>query len=178
MVFDKGMKTLYAREITAEEHAKIEQGLRSSSAFTVRRGQILLMSADEHRKPREIAERLKCSDQCVRDAIRAVRLEGVQCLQTKSRARHTEQATFNQAGLDWLKAAIRQSPQTFGYETSLWTLKLLSELAHKEGYSDRVVRPETVGRALVKAGIRWNRAKQWINSPDEHYQRKKSDVTA
>ena len=178
MVFHKGMKTLYAREITAEERPEIEQGLRSSSAFTVRRCQILLMSADEHLKPREIAKRLKCSDQCVRDAIRAFMAEGVACLPTKSRARHTEQATFDDKGREWLKDAVRQSPRVFGCETSLWTLTLLAELAHKEGYSDRTVRPETVGRALVKAGIRWHRAKQWINSPDKHYQRKKNDETA
>lgn len=178
MVFHKGMKTLYAREITEEERAGIEQGLRSSSAFTVRRCQILLLSADENLKPREIAERLKCSDQCVRDGIRAFMLEGVNCLQTKSRARHTKQATFDAEGREWLTGIVRQSPRAFGYETSLWTLTLLAEVAHKEGYSDRIVRPETVGRALAKAGINWHRAKQWINSPDAHYARKKSAATA
>ena len=53
------MKTLYAREITEEERSEIEQGLRSSSAFTVHCCQILLMSADDQLKPKEIAERLK-----------------------------------------------------------------------------------------------------------------------
>lgn len=168
------MKTRYAREIREEERPVIEQGLRASSAFTVRRCQILLMSADEHLKPQAIATGLKCSDQCVRDAIRAFMSEGLACLQTKSRARHTEQATFDDKGQEWLKGVVRQSPRTFGYETSLWTLILLAELAHQEGYSDRVVRPETVGRALLKAGIRWHRVKQWINSPDEFYPRKKS----
>ncbi len=171
------MRSLYAREITEEERLEIEQGLRSSSAFTVRRCQILLMSADEHLKPPVIAEQLKCSDQCVRDAIRAFVSEGLGCLQTKSRARHIEQATFDEAGHEWLQSVVRQSPRSFGYETSLWTLELLAKLAHQEGYSDRVVRPETVGRALVKAGLRWHRVKQWINSPDEQYQRKKSDAT-
>jgi biotin operon repressor len=92
------MKILYARKIIEEERSEIEQGLRSSSAFTVRRCQILLMSADDRLKPKEIAERLKCSDQCVRDAINSFRAEGLQCLQTKSRARHTEQATFTAKG--------------------------------------------------------------------------------
>ena len=131
-MFHRGMKTLYARELTEEERSEIEQGLRSPSAFTVRRCQILLMSADEHLKPREVAEGLKCSDQCVRDAIRAFMTEGLACLQAKSRARHTEQATFDAKGREWLKSIVRQSPRSSGYETSLWTLTLLAELAHKE----------------------------------------------
>lgn len=174
-MFHRGMKKLYAREITEKERKKLKEGLRSSSAFTVRRSQIILMSADEKLKAQEIAKQLKCSDQCVRDAIRAFGLEGVACLQTKSRARHTQQATFRGESLEWLKGVIHQSPRNFGYETSLWTLTLLAELAHKHGYSERQVRPETVGRALGEAGMNWNRVKHWINSPDAHYRVKKSD---
>ena len=176
MVFDGGMTTLRVRDITPEEHQIIEQGLKSGSAFTVRRCQILLMSADEKLKPREIGERLRCSDQWVRDALRAFEREGITSLRTKSRARHTPQATFDADGRQWLTEVIKQSPRTFGYETSIWTLKLLAHLAQREGWSDRVVRPETVGRALREAGINWRRAKRRITSPDEHYTVKKSDV--
>ena len=170
------MKTLRVRDITPEERQIIEQGLRSGSAFTVRRCQILLTSADERLKPCEIGERLRCSDQCVRDALRAFEREGTVSLTTKSRARQTPQATFDAAGRQWLTGVIKQSPRTFGYETSLWTLQLLAHLAQREGWSDRVVRPETVGRALQEAGISWRRAKHRITSPDEHYAVKKSDV--
>ena len=177
MVFHGGMKALRVREITPEERQVIEQGLKSGSAFTVRRCQILLMSADEELKPREIGERLRCSDQCVRDALRAFEREGTTCLTMKSRARHTPQATFDVEGQQWLTEVIKQSPRTFGYETSIWTLKLLAQFAQREGWSDQVVRPETVGRALREAGINWRRAKHRITSPDEHYAGKKSDAT-
>jgi transposase len=174
MVFDGGMKALRVRDITPEERRGIEQGLKAASAFTVRRCQILLMSADEKLKPREIGERLRCSDQCVRDALRAFEQEGTACLTTKSRARHTPQATFDGDGRQWLTEVIKQSPRTFGYETSIWTLKLLAQFAQREGWSDHVVRPETVGRALREAGITWQRAKHRITSPDENYAVKKS----
>lgn len=176
MVFDGGMKTLRVRDITPEERRIIEQGLKSASAFTVRRCQILLMSADEELKPREIGERLRCSDQCVRDALRAFEQEGTACLTTKSRARHTPQATFDVNGQEWLTEVIKQSPRTFGYEASIWTLKLLAQFAQREGWSEDVVRPETVGRALRAAGITWKRAKHRITSPDENYAVKKSDA--
>jgi len=171
------MKALYVREITEAERRELEQGLRSSSAFTVRRCQILLISVDEQLKSWEIGERLRCSDQCVRDAIRAFGAEGVRCLEEKSRARHTEQATFDQIGRDWLKSVLRQSPRSLGYERSLWTLDMLAELAYQEGYSERLVSPETVSRALAREGISWQRAKHRINSPDEQYARKKSGGT-
>lgn len=177
MVFHRGMRALYAREITEEERREIEQGLHSSSAFTVRRCQILLMSVDERLKAGEIGKRLRCSDQCVRDAIRAFEAEGLSSLRTKSRARHSSQATFDQVGRAWLKRVIGQTPRTFGYETSLWTLGRLADLAHREGYTERVVRAETVGRALAQEGITWQRAKHWITSPDPHYTTKKSDAT-
>jgi len=176
MVFHGGMKALYVREITEAERRELEQGLRSSSAFRVRRCQILLMSADEGLKAREIGERLRCSDQCVRDAIWAFETEGLNSLQEKSRARHSQQATFDQAGRDWLQSVIRQTPRAFGYETSLWTLDKLAALAQQAGYSKSVVRAETVGRALAREGINWQRAKQRINSPDERYAGKKSDA--
>jgi transposase len=176
MVFDGGMKALRVRDITPEERQIIEQGLKSASAFTVRRCHILLMSADEELKPREIGERLRCSDQCVRDALHAFEREGTVCLTMKSRARHTPQATFGGAGRQWLTEVIQQSPRTFGYETSIWTLKWLAHLAQREGWSDHIVRPETIGRALREAGINWRRAKHRITSPDEHYAGKKSDV--
>ena len=98
MVFHGGMKALRVRDITAEERRGIEQGLRSASAFTVRRCQILLMNADEGLKPCERGARLRCSDQGARDALRAVEREGTDSLAMKSRARQTPQVTFDANG--------------------------------------------------------------------------------
>lgn len=171
------MKTLYVRKLTTKEYQAIKTGVRSSSAFTVRRCQILLLSAETGLKPREIGERLYCSDQCARDAICAFETEGLTCLQEKSRARHSQQATFDTADRAWLKSVIRQSPRTFGYDSSLWTLDMLAELAYCNGYSERLVNPETVSRALAREKINWKRAKKRINSPDEHYASKKNAAT-
>jgi transposase len=177
MLFDERMKAIYVRKLTTEEYVAIKSGLRSPAAFTVRRCQILLLSADEQLRSSTIGQRLHCSDQCVRDAIRAFEAEGLSCLRAKSRARHSQQATFDAVGREWLKAVIRQSPRSFGYDSSLWTLAMLAELAYQEGYSERLVNPETVGRALAREKINWKRARKRINSPDERYAGKKSVVT-
>jgi hypothetical protein len=56
------MKPLYARELTDEERQVLRQSLKSSNGFTVRRAQMLLMSADEQLKVDEIGRRVGCRD--------------------------------------------------------------------------------------------------------------------
>lgn len=143
----------------------------------MRRCQILLMSSEERLKPGQIAERLRCSDQTVRRALRAFEAEGLGSLEEKSRARHDDQRALDNAGQEWLKERVRQSPRQFGFEGSLWTLEWLAELAAREGLTEQRVTPETIGRALKRAGVNWRRAKHWITSPDEHYAPKKNDAT-
>ena len=171
-------RPIVVRALTDEEVRELEKGWRSGSAFTVRRSQIVLMSSQEKLTARCIAERLKCSDQCVREALHAFEAEGLSSLRRKSRARHDKQQALDERGSAWLKEVIRQSPRLYGYKGSLWTLAWLAELAAREGYTAKVVYPETIGRALNRLGIGWRRAKHWINSPDLHYARKKSGATA
>src|SRR3954463_7685522 len=56
---------IFVREPSAEERARLEAALRASDAFTVRRAQIVLLSADGHR-PREIARGLRCAVHTIR----------------------------------------------------------------------------------------------------------------
>ncbi len=171
------MKVTPLREITPEEKTIIEQGLRSGLAFSVRRSQILLMRAEERLTPRHIAGRLRCSDQCVREALHAFNARGTASLQPQSRARHDQQSAFSEAGRARLKALIEQSPREFGYDSSLWTLPLLAQQVYQEGLTTWQVDADTVGRALRQVDVRWQRAKHWIHSPDERYSAKKNDGT-
>ena len=169
---------IVVRALTDEETQVLCKGLRSGSAFTVRRCQIVLMSSQERLTARTIADRLKCSDQCVREALHAFEAEGVSSVRRKSRARHDNQQALDERGQAWLKEVIRQPPRLYGYKGSLWTLAWLADLAAREGYTAKVVYPETIGRALSRLGIGWRRAKHWVNSPDLQYSRKKSGATA
>jgi transposase len=172
------MKRRYARDLTQEERDTLEQGLRSSSAFTVRRSQILLSSAIDKRNAREIAEQLRISDQCVRNAIRAFEQEGLACLEKKSSARQDNQSAFEEQGLERLRGLVRESPRQYGHESSIWTLETLAETCWTEGISTRPVSVAGVSGGLRKVGIDWQRARQRINSPDPHYAHKKSGVTS
>jgi transposase len=172
------MKALYVRELTDEEREKLKKGLRSSLGFTVRRCQILLISAEEECKAPAIAARLRVSDQCVRNAIHAFGKEGIESVKEKSHRPHKTRASFDAAGLKRLDAMIHASPRDFGQESNVWTLERLAEACHKEGLTTKQVSTETIRRALKQMGVNWKRAKKWIQSPDPQYALKKTCATS
>lgn len=168
------MRPLYVGRLTEEETTVLKAGLRLPSAFIVRRCQILLKSA-KWQTASQIAQALGCSDQTVREAIRAYHQEGLDCLREKSHARHDQEPIINEAGCARLKEIIRLSPRTFGFQTSVWTRPLLAKVLYQEGYTGQAVSPSAITTALKRVDIAWRRAKQWVRSPDPHYERRKKD---
>lgn len=174
--FIKAMKSLYLRQLTKEESEGLKHGLKSPSGFTVRRSQMLLLSAEQRLKVEAIGERLGCRGQAVREAIHAFEQEGLSCLQAKSRARRADQQAFNPQAQEQLREVLHHSPRQYGYETSLWTLNLLAQLSWDQGWLQQPVHRDTVSATLQRMGVTWKRAKSWISSPDEHYQMKKNEA--
>src|SRR3954447_20827540 len=163
---------LFVRPLTDEERAALRVGLRSPVAFTLRRCQILLASADGLR-PAQIAERFGCASQSARNAIRAFAAEGLGCLEEKSHRPKSVRPEIDAAGCERLRALLHRSPPDFGKPPSLWTLALAAEIAFAEGITPRLVSDETIRQALIRLGVGWKRAKRWITSPDPAYLRKK-----
>jgi transposase len=168
---------LFLRPLTADERATLAIGLRSSEAFTVRRCQMLLASA-EGQHTTTIARTIRCNDQTVRNAIHAFNQWGVAALQPQSSRPHRTQAAFDADGRERLQALLHQSPRTYGKPTSRWTLALAAEISFAQGLPPRPVSGETIRMALKQLGVRWKRAKHWITSPDPAYLRKKNGATA
>ncbi len=167
---------LFVRPLTPDESRAIRDGLRSPSAFTLRRCQILTASA-EGLKPSEIRSRRGCSTQTVRNALRAFEAEGTACLQETSHRPKSARPEIDDGGCERLRALLHRSPRDFGKPTSLWTLELAAEVAFAEGITPRRVSDETIRQALKRLGIGWKRAKTWITSPDPSYLRKKKRAT-
>jgi transposase len=168
------MKPLYARALTEEERQRLREGLKSSDGFTVRRAQMILLSADEGLKVDAIGARLGCQGQAVREAIHAFDRGGLSCLRAKQRGRQDDQRAFDETARARLRMLVHQSPRTQGYDTSLWTLDLLAEASFQQGLTSRPVSGETVRATLAAMGISWKRAKHWLTSPDPHYEAKKT----
>ena len=165
------------RQLTREEHAALEQGLRSGTALTMRRSQILLASARGEHAP-AISRVLGCSDQTVRKAIHAFEQRGIAALQPGAKRPHRLATKVTDEQAKAVVALVQQSPRTFQQETSVWTLDLLVHVSLAQGVLQERVTGETIRQVLKRLGIQWKRAKHWITSPDPAYARKKTHGTA
>jgi transposase len=163
---------LFVRPLAAEERQQLRAGLQSRDAFTLRRCQILLASA-EGRRPTQIAAALGCASQTVRNTLHAFEQRGPDCLTRGSSRPHSAHRLLDASRAERLRDLLHQSPRAFGYAQSHWTLPLAAEVCHRQGLSERVLSQETVRQAIQRLGLGWKRAKQWITSPDPAYERKK-----
>lgn len=123
---------LFVRELSDAERQELQAGLRSREAFTLRRAQVVLASADGQR-PARIAARVGCSVGTVRNAIRAFEREGAGCLAEKKRGPKDARPILGGATADPLKGILHQSPRHFGKARSTWTLDLLADVAFEQG---------------------------------------------
>jgi transposase len=171
------MRPIYVRELSEEERETLLAGLKSKSAFTMRRSQILLHSAEKKRAS-AIAEEVHCSEQTVRNVLHAFTQAGMSCLTEKTHARHDQKPALDEAGVNRLKEIIRLSPRLFGHETSLWTRELLAETCYQERLTTHRVSKTTLSDTMKAAGIEWRRARKWIRSPDPAYESRKKDAIA
>jgi transposase len=169
---------IFVRPLTERERERLEAGLRSTDGYVLRRCQILLASARGERVPR-IAELLGCNDQTVRNVLRAFGRDGLDACLTRGSSRpHTIHAKVDAVAAEQIRALLHQSPRTFGKPTSVWTMELAAEVSFAEGITPERVSGETIRQAILRLGVRWRRAKQWITSPDPEYARKKVRATA
>jgi transposase len=171
---------IFVRTLSEDEREALEAGLRSSDAFVLRRCQILLAS-DRAENAYQIARSLGCNPQTARNAIHRFNEGGLRRAFRKGSSRpNTIYRAFDCEGAERLREMLHPSPRDFGKPTSLWTLDWAAQevsfeegLTQEERVSGETIRA-TLGREL---GVRWQRAKRWITSPDPDYERKKGVAT-
>ncbi len=164
------------RALTDDERAAVEAGFRSSDASVLRRCQLVLASA-RGETACAIGQTLGCSDQWARDVVHAFNADGLVSLQRRSRRPHTIHVAFDAAGCERLRDLLHRSPRDFGKPTSIWTLSLVAEVCAEAGITSDRVSHETIRNTLTRLDIRWQRAKDWIASPDPAYAQKNSAAT-
>ena len=164
---------IFVRTLSNEEREELEAGLLSSDAFVLRRCQILLASSRGEHSPR-IAKNLGCGQQTVRNAIHDFDERGFGALKAGSSRPKEVHASFDQSATESLRKMLHHTPRDFGKgSTTLWTLAMAAEVSFEEGITERRVTGETIRATLSRLGVRWERAKRWIESPDPEYARKK-----
>jgi hypothetical protein len=134
-------------------------------------------------RPRQLAaqdsreSRVRLADG-VRNAIRTFNEKGLDALIAGSSTPKRVYPAFDANSAERLRGMLHRSPREFGYETSLWTLEMAAEAAFEEGLTEKRVSGETIRATLSRLlGIRWQRAKRWITSPDPLYERKKGGAS-
>jgi transposase len=169
-------KPIFVRPLTDDERAALSAGLRSRDAFVLRRCQILLASA-QGKRASQIGADLGCDTDTALNAINAFNATGLAALTPGSSRPHTIERAFDDAQAEQLRALLHQSPRDLGYETSRWTLDLTVEACLAQGITPQRVSREALRLTLLRLGVGWKRAKQWLTSPDPAYARKKTRVT-
>src|SRR5262245_58967191 len=129
MLYNEGMRypPLFIRPLGCSERRQLKAGLRSADAFTLRRCQILLASADAQ-TPRQIAAALGCATGTVRNALHAFATDGLRCLQEQFSRRRSVRPLLGPDHAEPLRHLLHQSPRLFGKATSLWTLGSVAEV--------------------------------------------------
>ena len=169
---------IFVRSLSQGERRALTAGLRSKDAFVLRRSQILLASS-RGEPPPKIAASLGCGSQTVRNAIHAFNKRGLDALEPgSSRPKRTRAAFDEEESAERLREMLHRSPREFGRDSSLWTLEMAAQVSFEEGLVERRVSGETIRATLARLlGVRWQRAKRWITSPDPLYERKKGGAT-
>jgi transposase len=138
----------------------------------------MLLASSRGDEVPQIAKNLQCGQQTVRDAIHDFNQRGLDALKARSSRPKRTQAAFDQESAQALREMLHHSPRKFGRNTSLWTLEMAAEVSFEEGLVKRRVCGETIRATLARLlGVKWQRAKRWITSPDPLYERKKGVAT-
>lgn len=166
----------HGRELTTDERTALQAGLRSSNGFVLRRCQVLLANARGERAA-VIARTVGCSGQAVHTILRAFDAQGLTCLAWRSSRPRTLHVAFAPERTEPLRALLHQSLRDFGKPTSVWTLELAAQVSFEHGLTATRVTDETIRGTLARFGVKWQRAKHWITSPDPEYPRKKGLAT-
>ena len=132
------------------------------------------MASADRQTPAQIAHRIGCASQTVRNTIHAFEKGGADCLGEKKRGPKDAQTVLDEAKADPLRGILHQSPRRFGKARSTWTLDLLADVAFEQDLTPRRLSHEAVRQAVKRLGHGWKRAETWITSPDPAYARKKA----
>jgi DNA-binding CsgD family transcriptional regulator len=170
---------IFVRELSRAERAQLEASLRAPSAFTVRRAQIVLLSA-AGRRPSEIAPGLCCAVQTVRNGIRAFNAGGLAALTAGSSRPRSAAPVLDGAKRERLRArsaapiAARLRPATQHLDAGPAGAGGARAGAERDG---AVGGDDPPGAPASGGGLAARQAPA-LTSPDPAYARKKAGATA
>ena len=164
------MQPIYVEKLNAAQLTELDSCYRTTKSIRVRtRAQMILLSAEQHLVPHQIASIVRKDEQTVRRWLRRYQAEGVAGLEDNPRPGGEPKTT--PAYRTRLLELVRRRPRAVGHPFSLWTLQRLAEVMAEE--TGLRVCDETVRRILKTGGIVLSRPQHKVTSPDPEYLVKK-----
>jgi hypothetical protein len=171
-------RPIFVRPLSDAERKTLEAGLRSSDAFVLRRCQILLASS---RGGERLPDRQKPRVQPPDRAQRHPRLQRTGA--SGGPSARLEASSYDSSGLRsragrGLTGVVAQKPSRIRQAK-----QPVDDGDGRRGqlrsrpYQRASKRRDRPGYAFADGGVRWERAKRWITSPDPEYARKKGGAT-
>ena len=158
------------RSITAEESEVLDRWQRGDDIVRYRRARVLRLSETGWRCP-AIAEVLALHPETVRWVIKAFNEGGIEAITPQPRSGGRPPG-YTQEVADVAEDLARQEPpEAEGRAT--WTLHGLAKAIAARFEHIDTMSHEAVRRLLRLRDIFYYQAKQWLTSPDPHYERRK-----
>lgn len=162
--------TIRVRSITAQESEILDRWERGDNIVCYRRARILRLSEAEWRCP-AIADALALHVETVRWTIKAFNEGGIDAITPQPRSGGRPPG-YSQEVADVAEDLARQEPPSQEGRAT-WTLHSLAlAIAARFDHIDTMSH-EAVRRLLKMRDIAYYQAKQWLTSPDLHYERHK-----
>jgi transposase len=161
------------RSLTPGERERLGTWQRSGQRVKFVRARIVLL-AETAPSAQAIARAVGVHAQTARDVLRTFRARGLAGL--APRPRPGVPPRFGDEVAESLITLLHERPDAHGGDAGRWTLETAARaLSARCGMP---VSRETVRRLLRRRRHSWQRAKEWIASPDPRYAFKKSGATA
>jgi transposase len=165
------MNRVRIRPPTVEEHETVTQWLRSGRTAWYQRARTIQLAAAGTTDATAIAQGLGLHPNTTRRWLHTFDRQGVAALAPKRRGGRARR--FGEELVDALIALLHEPPEQHGAPDERWTLHEVAAALVREGWT-RQISDESVRRLLRQRTHSWQRAKEWLTSPDPQYAFKKS----
>lgn len=168
------MVGLLGRPLSDAERCQLERWQRCEHKVKFIRARVILL-CQSMSSAATVARAIGIHVQTVRDLVRTFHAKGLAGLEPKPRPGVPRR--FAEAAEEALIALLHERPEAHGFDDGRWTLETAAQ-ALARVLNVASVSTETVRRLLERRRYSWQRAKEWLDSPDPAYMFKKSGASA
>ena len=167
--------SVFVRELSAEEAARLRRISRQSKVFALRQRAQIVLASDAQSSASEIARVLQTDENQVRRVIREFNADGMASLRPPMGGGRPRK--IDDAAREEMRAIALARPRDFGEPGTRWSLTTLRRYLVRRRVVTTISK-EHLRRILVSMGITAQRTRTWKWSNDPLYAEKKGWVLA